>query len=212
MNITVSLLWLFWISRWCYWSYVDSCLISLNFLLFMSHSCGFPSIPASFLWISFYSCLIPVSFLLFLCHSCGFPSIPVPFLWISFYSCSVPVDFLLFLCHSCGFPSIAVSFLWISLYSCPIPVDFFLFLLYFFHSCLVPLDFSLFLWIPVLFLWTPLECTHSCRNLWGTEKYWVYRGSRLSTGVVRKGVCLCKYSRGNNIGITEGDAKQISDK
>jgi len=40
----------------------------------------------------------------------------------------------------------------------------------------------------------------------------VYRGSRLSTGVVDKCVCLYKYSRNNDIGITEGDAKQISNK
>ena len=28
-----------------------------------------------------------------------------------------------------------------------------------------------FLWIPVTFLWIPVDSGHSCRNVWGSEKY-----------------------------------------
>jgi hypothetical protein len=31
-----------------------------------------------------------------------------------------------------------------------------------------------FLWIPVPFHWIPVESSHSCRNLWGSEKYCLF--------------------------------------
>src|ERR1700678_3255380 len=93
----------------------------------------------------------------------AFLCIPASFLCIPVHSCAFLSHSCVFLSHSCRFRSHSCKFLWI-------PVD----------SCgflWIPVDSCGFLWIPVDscgFLWIPVESGNSGRNLWGSEKYWLW--------------------------------------